>query len=41
MLEVKGAGGVHLIPFRGEWVESVDVAAGRMVIDPPEGLLDA
>lgn len=40
MLEVKGAGGVHLIPFRGEWVESVDVEAGRMVIDPPEGLLE-
>lgn len=40
MLEVKGPGGVHLVPFRGEWVASVDVEAGRMVIDPPEGLLE-
>lgn len=40
MLEVKGPGGVHSMPFRGEWIASVDVAGGRMVVDPPEGLLE-
>ena len=29
-----------IIPFRAEVVQTVDVAAGRLVIDPPEGLLD-
>ena len=29
-----------VIPWRSEVVRSVDVEAGRMVIDPPEGLLD-
>jgi 16S rRNA processing protein RimM len=40
LLEVKGAGKVHLIPFTREIVRSVDVDGGRMVIEPPEGLLD-
>lgn len=40
LLEVKGPDGVHLIPFSREIVRSVDPAAGRLVIDPPEGLLD-
>ena len=40
MLEVKGAGGVHLIPLRKEWIRTVDLEAARMVIDPPEGLLE-
>lgn len=40
MLEVKGSAGVHLVPFRRELVRSVDLEARRMVIDPPEGLLD-
>ena len=40
MLEVKGTGGVHLVPFRKEWVREVDLKAARMVIDPPEGLLE-
>ena len=40
MLEVKGPGGVHLMPFRKEWIRSVDLETARMVIDPPEGLLE-
>jgi 16S rRNA processing protein RimM len=40
LLEVKGSGGVHLIPFTREVVRHVDVEAGRLVIEPPEGLLD-
>ncbi len=40
LLEVKGAERVHLIPFSREVVKAVDVEAGRLVIDPPEGLLD-
>lgn len=40
LLEVKGAGGVHLVPFRRGLVELVDVEASRLVIDPPEGLLE-
>jgi 16S rRNA processing protein RimM len=40
LLEVKGAGGVHLIPFTRQVVRRVDVEAGRLVIEPPEGLLD-
>ena len=40
MLEVKGSGGVHLVPFRREWVRTVDLEAAVMVIDPPEGLLE-
>ncbi|EWM16388.1 ribosome maturation factor RimM [Kutzneria sp. 744] len=30
-----------LVPFVTEIVPTVDVAAGRVVVDPPEGLLDA
>jgi 16S rRNA processing protein RimM len=40
LLEVKGADRVHLIPFSPEIVRTVDVDAGRLVIEPPEGLLD-
>jgi 16S rRNA processing protein RimM len=40
MLEVKGGGGMHLVPFRRQVVRVVDLAEGRLVIDPPEGLLD-
>lgn len=40
LLEVKGSGGVHLIPFDRRFVRSVDLEAGRLVIDPPEGLLE-
>jgi 16S rRNA processing protein RimM len=40
LLEVKGAERVHLVPFSREIVKTVDVDAGRLVIEPPEGLLD-
>jgi 16S rRNA processing protein RimM len=29
-----------LIPFVKQFVPTVDVAAGRVVVDPPAGLLD-
>ncbi len=41
MLEVTGHGGAMvLIPFTGSAVPTVDLAAGRIVADPPEGTLD-
>lgn len=40
MLEVRGEGGVHLVPFTGRIVKEVDLDGGRLVIDPPEGLLE-
>ena len=40
LLEVAGEGKEYLIPFREEIVVEVDVEGGRMVIDPPEGLLE-
>jgi 16S rRNA processing protein RimM len=40
LLEVRGADGQYMIPFRKEVVVDVDVDAGRLVVDPPEGLLD-
>jgi len=39
MLEVDGDGGSILIPFTRAAVPTVDIAGGRMVVDPPEGLL--
>jgi 16S rRNA processing protein RimM len=40
MLEVKGEGKVHLVPFTSRIVKTVDLDGGRLVIDPPEGLLE-
>lgn len=40
LLEVKGAGKIHLLPFTKRIVKEVDRAGGRLVIDPPEGLLE-
>jgi 16S rRNA processing protein RimM len=40
LLEVRGPKGEVMIPFLSEIVVEVDAVAGRMVIDPPEGLLD-
>ncbi len=41
MLEVTGPGGqMVLIPFTRAAVPTVDLAAGRIVADPPEGTLD-
>jgi 16S rRNA processing protein RimM len=36
----KAAGGTALIPFVSAMVPTVDVKGGRIVVDPPEGLLD-
>jgi 16S rRNA processing protein RimM len=40
MLEVRGPDGDVMIPFLSHIVVEVDREARRMVIDPPEGLLD-
>jgi 16S rRNA processing protein RimM len=40
LLEVRGPTGTHFIPFLESIVKDVDAAAGTMVIDPPEGLLE-
>jgi 16S rRNA processing protein RimM len=40
LLEVHGTRGIVMIPFRPEIVVEVDIEAGRLVVDPPEGLLD-
>ena len=40
MLDVRREQGTVLIPFRGEIVRRVDLAARRVFIDPPEGLLE-
>jgi 16S rRNA processing protein RimM len=37
---VEGACKQHLIPAVKEIIERVDLAAGKMIINPPEGLLD-
>ena len=40
MLDVRRANGSVLIPFRPEVVTRIDHAERRLLIDPPEGLLD-
>ena len=40
LLEVHGPRGEIMIPFLSHVVVEVDTEKGRMVIDPPEGLLD-
>jgi 16S rRNA processing protein RimM len=40
MLEVSGERGKTMIPYLDHVVVEVDTEAGRIVIDPPEGLLD-
>lgn len=42
LLEVRQpSGAVALVPFVRAIVPDIDVAGGRVVLDPPEGLLDA
>ena len=41
LLSVDRDGRVVLVPFVRAIVPTVDVAGGRVVLDPPEGLLDA
>lgn len=40
LLEVRDDGRSHMIPFVKDVIVEVDVAGGRLVVDPPEGLLD-
>ena len=40
LLEVRSESGTLLVPYRPEIVVEVSVDEGRLVIDPPEGLLD-
>jgi 16S rRNA processing protein RimM len=40
LLVVRGAAGEALVPFVGAIVAEVDVPGGRIVIDPPPGLLE-
>ena len=40
LLEVRSEKGTLMIPYRPEIVVAVDVDAARLVIDPPDGLLD-
>jgi 16S rRNA processing protein RimM len=40
LLEVSGGRGQLMIPYLGHIVVEIDVAGGRIVVDPPEGLLD-
>jgi 16S rRNA processing protein RimM len=40
MLEVHGPAASHMIPFLKDIVVGVDLEAGILTIDPPEGLLD-
>jgi 16S rRNA processing protein RimM len=37
---VQGAGKEHLIPAIREFVEKVDFTSGRIIVNPPDGLLD-
>lgn len=37
---VQAAGREHLIPAVKELIEKVDFSAGKVIIDPPDGLLD-
>lgn len=40
LLEVHGPRGVVMIPYRPEIIRDVDLDGERIVVDPPEGLLD-
>lgn len=40
LLEIHGPRGTVMVPYRKEIIVELDVQGGRMVIDPPAGLLD-
>lgn len=40
LLEVKGPERTHMIPFLADLVVEVDLDEARLVVDPPEGLLE-
>jgi len=40
LLEIQRAADTVLLPYRDEFVAAVEVDAGRLVVDPPEGLFE-
>jgi 16S rRNA processing protein RimM len=40
LLVVQGTDKEHLIPANREIVEKVDFTSGKLIINPPDGLLD-
>jgi ribosomal 30S subunit maturation factor RimM len=40
VLEIERDGRHALLPFREEFVRAVDAAARRLVVTPPEGLIE-
>lgn len=40
LIEVARPAGAFLLPYNDEFVQEVDVEGGRLVVTPPEGLLD-
>jgi 16S rRNA processing protein RimM len=40
VLDVRRPKGSVLIPFRSEVVTQVDLAGRRLIVDPPEGLIE-
>jgi 16S rRNA processing protein RimM len=40
LLEIRGPDKTHMIPYISSMVRSVDVEQNRVVLDPPDGLLD-
>lgn len=40
LLEVRTPKGTVLVPFLERWIRELDVAGRRLVIEPPEGLLE-
>jgi 16S rRNA processing protein RimM len=40
LLEVRGPEGTHYLPFLDSIVQEVDLEAGVMIVNPPEGLLE-
>jgi 16S rRNA processing protein RimM len=40
LLEVQTARGKVIVPFVADWVRELDVPGRRLVLDPPEGLLE-
>ncbi len=40
LLEIQRTDDTVLLPYRDEFIAAVEVAEGRLVIDPPEGLFE-
>ena len=39
-IRLEGSRKTVLVPFNGEVIPEIDLDAGRLVVDPPAGLLD-